>query len=251
MKPVYKIKPCGDCALSVIFENEISEEVNNHVASLKKSVESKKLKGFQSCIPTYCALLIRYSPLESTYGEWSRHIEHLLEERCEVSDDKAMVYVIPVYYGGEFGPDLDHVASQNQLEASKVIEIHTSNIYRIYMLGFTPGFPYLGGMDERIATPRLTQPRTKIEAGSVGIAGKQTGIYPIDSPGGWQIIGRTPVRLFDIESDPPMLLEAGNYIQFKEIDLKTFKSIEKLVSTHQFSCETYEISRGGVKNEFN
>ncbi|GAU78299.1 5-oxoprolinase subunit PxpB [Fusibacter sp. 3D3] len=251
MKTVYKIKPCGDCALSVIFENVISEKINNYVSSLKKSVESIEIKGFQGCVPTYCALLIRYNPAERSYGEWCECIDHLLKETSEVRDDKATVYVIPVYYGGQFGPDLGYVASENQLEESKVIEIHTSNVYRIYMLGFTPGFPYLGGMDERIATPRLAQPRTKIEAGSVGIAGKQTGIYPIDSPGGWQIIGKTPVRLFDLESEPPVLLEAGNYIQFKEIDLNTFESIEALVKAHQFKCETYEISRGGVKSELN
>jgi KipI family sensor histidine kinase inhibitor len=132
------------------------------------------------------------------------------------------VIEIPTLYGGDSGPDLDYVASHNGLTPEEVVQIHASGTYRIYMLGFTPGFPYLGGMDERIATPRLETPRTKISGGSVGIAGAQTGIYPIDSPGGWQIIGRTPLALYDPQREEPILLQAGESIRFVPIDQETY-----------------------------
>lgn len=246
MKSNYVIKPCGDCAISVIFENEISEEINDHVANLKKAIEKADLNGFESCIPTYRSLLIRYNPQFSAYAEWKKNIDELINQSSISAEEKSLVYVIPVYYGDEFGPDLHTVASHNSLTNSQVIELHTANVYRIYMLGFTPGFPYLGGLDERIATPRLSQPRTKIEAGSVGIAGKQTGIYPIDSPGGWQIIGKTPIKLFDIGASPPILLEAGNYIEFTPIDRLEYDRIKKLVSDNAYRCKMYEFNRGGA-----
>jgi KipI family sensor histidine kinase inhibitor len=124
---------------------------------------------------------------------------------------------IPVVYGGEYGPDLEFVAQHNGLTQEEVIEIHTSGSYLIYMLGFTPGFPFLGGLSERVFTPRRQTPRTVVLAGSVGIANNQTGIYPIDSPGGWQLIGRTPVKLYNPAHDNPILLKAGNYLKFKKI----------------------------------
>ena len=146
---------------------------------------------------------------------------------------------IPVLYGGEYGPDLNYVAEYNHLTPEEVVRIHTSAEYLIYMLGFTPGFSYMGGMDERIATPRLESPRVLIPAGSVGIAGKQTGIYPIDSPGGWQLIGRTPVKLYDAHRDNPILLDAGLHVKFIPVDKSEFQRIESRIEQGRYHCHTY------------
>ncbi len=237
MSKEFEIRLAGDCAVSLVFGDEISEQVNNRVSSLRKIIESDALNGITGCIPTYRALLIRYNPLALRYADLVAYLEDCAHRMEGGTASSAMVYVIPVYYGDAYGPDLENVMSVNGLTGAEVIDIHTSADYRIYMLGFTPGFPYLGGMDERIATPRLKQPRTKISAGSVGIAGSQTGIYPIDSPGGWQIIGRTPLKLFDMTSKSPFLLEAGNYIRFKTVDLQTYEDIEKAVAESTYKVE--------------
>jgi KipI family sensor histidine kinase inhibitor len=237
MSKEFEIKMAGDCAVSVVFGDEISESVNNRVSSLRKIIESDAFEGITGCIPTYRALLIRYSPAKLRHKDLVAYLEDCAHRMGKDTASSAMVYVVPVYYGDDYGPDLENVMKVNGLTQADVIDIHTSADYRIYMLGFTPGFPYLGGMDERIATPRLKQPRTKISAGSVGIAGSQTGIYPIDSPGGWQIIGRTPLKLFDMNSASPFLLEAGNYIRFKAVDLKTYESIEKAVADNTYKVE--------------
>ncbi len=238
MSKEFEIKIAGDCAVSVVFGNEISESVNDRVAGLRRIVESEGLSGITGCIPTYRALLIRYDPALLRYADLKAYIEACSENLNVSGASEAVVYVVPVFYGEAFGPDLGNVMAENGLSEDEVIEIHTSADYRIYMLGFTPGFPYLGGMDERIATPRLKQPRTKISAGSVGIAGSQTGIYPIDSPGGWQIIGRTPLKLFDVGGNPPCLLEAGNYIRFKAVDMATYKTIEAQIESGTYVVET-------------
>lgn len=250
MENNFVIKPAGDCAIAVEFKNEISEEVNNRVAILKASIENSGVVGMLECIPTYRSLTVRYNPCEISFEELGKRINEFMEKAGSSAEAVAKVYIVPVCYGGEFGPDLDNVGSINGMSEEEVINIHVSVDYRIYMLGFTPGFPYLGGMNESIATPRLKQPRTKIYAGSVGIAGKQTGIYPIDSPGGWQIIGRIPLKLFDIDRKDPILLEAGNYIRFKAIDYEEYQSILGAVEEGTYECETETITRGGAGNGF-
>ncbi len=250
MENNFIIKPAGDCAIAVEFKNEISEEVNNRVAILKASIENSRVIGMLECIPTYRSLTVRYNPCEISFEELGKRINEFMEKAGSSAEAVAKVYVVPVCYGGEFGPDLDNVGSINAMSDEEVIKIHVSVDYRIYMLGFTPGFPYLGGLNESIATPRLKQPRTKIYAGSVGIAGKQTGIYPIDSPGGWQIIGRTPLRLFDIDRKDPILLEAGNYIRFKAIDHEEYQRIVEAVEEGTYEGETETITRGGAQNDF-
>lgn len=246
MEKSFIVKPAGDRAITVEFKNEISEEINNQVAILKSAIENSKTVGILQCIPTYRSILIHYNPLKINFDSLSNRINEFMDFAGSSDNGEAKVYIIPVYYGGEYGPDLENVATTKKLSIKEVIQVHTAVDYRIYMLGFTPGFPYLGGMDESIATPRLTKPRTKIHAGSVGIAGKQTGIYPIDSPGGWQIIGRTPLKLFDINRKEPILLEAGNYIRFEAVDLDTYKKIQKQVEKQTYVCKTEIISRGGV-----
>ncbi|MBN2897314.1 MAG: 5-oxoprolinase subunit PxpB [Clostridia bacterium] len=238
MKRDYTIKHAGDCGVTVEFENIISECVNQQVIQLKIALEQAAIKGMGEMIPTYRALLIQYNPLMLPYKELETGIVKAMDCMEDVTSQSSKVYIIPVYYGEAYGPDLGTVAKHNGISEEEVIQIHTSRDYRIYMLGFTPGFPYLGGMDARIETPRLEKPRTKIDAGSVGIAGAQTGIYPIDSPGGWQIIGRTPLKLFDRDKPNPILLEAGAYIRFKPVGLKVYAAIAADVEKGTYVPET-------------
>ena len=168
-----------------------------------------------------------------SYSEICNIIEPTLEEgMTDTTNELVTVVEVPTVYGGEFGPDLSFVASHNHLSEDEVISIHSGTDYLVYMLGFIPGFSYLGGMDPRIATPRLSSPRTLIPAGSVGIAGEQTGTYPSDSPGGWQIIGRTPVTMYDMSKAQAALLNAGDYVRYVPIDKSEFHRIKSLGSDY-------------------
>jgi len=159
------------------------------------------------------------------------------------ASDTARIITIPVSYGGEFGPDLEFVAKHNSITEDEVVAIHTSIPYLVYMLGFAPGFPYLGGMSERIATPRLASPRVKIPAGSVGIAGKQTGIYPLESPGGWQLIGRTPLTLFDPLAKNPFVFAAGDYLQFTAIKMDEYVALKEQVASGNYAPVARSVAR--------
>jgi len=183
--------------------------------------------------------MIHYAPEVIRYEELSEKLMALLSAHHEAKISKSVVLEIPVLYGGEYGPDLGHVAQYNNLTPQQVIELHSGAEYLIYMLGFTPGFTYMGGMDDRIATPRLEQPRVVIPAGSVGIAGKQTGVYPVDSPGGWQLIGRTPVKMYDAHRERPILPDAGMYVRFIPIDEEEYQRIRKKVEAGQYECRSY------------
>lgn len=216
------ISPSGDSAIVICFGEKISELLNLKVRSLKLAIERQEVIGIIEMTPTYCSLMIHYNPLLIGYEHLIKKVSEINENLEEIDLPKPSIIDIPTLYGGEYGPDIENVARHNNLSTEEVIQIHASRAYQIYMLGFTPGFPYLGGMDERIATPRLATPRTKIVGGSVGIAGSQTGIYPIDSPGGWQIIGRTPLALYDPKCDEPILLKAGETIRFIPIDQETY-----------------------------
>ncbi len=218
-----KLAPSGDCALTVTLGSEISEALNNYVHALHHKIEAATIDGILDLTPTYCALMITYSPLFITYDQLSHQVKALAQDLDPTITVLPRVIEIPTVYGGVYGPDLETVAKVNCLDVNEVIRIHSEQTYRIYMLGFTPGFPYLGGLDERIATPRLDKPRLKIPAGSVGIAGSQTGIYPLDSPGGWQIIGQTPLALFDPNRETPLLLRAGDSLKFVPISPETFE----------------------------
>ncbi len=158
----------------------------------------------------------------------------------KVGEGKRKIFEIPVLYGGEYGPDLGAIAKHAGLSEDEVVRIHSSQDYLIYMLGFLPGFCYLGGLDERIHTPRLANPRLKIRAGSVGIGGSQTGIYPLDSPGGWQLMGMTPVKTYDPKRDIPILVEAGNYIRFVPVDEEEYRRIEAEVENGSYQCAIHE-----------
>ena len=227
MKPT--ISPVGDRAISIDFGQVIDPTINRHIRQTIERIKELQLDGIIELVPTYCALLVEYDAMLYSYSEICNIIEPTLEEgMANTINELVTVVEVPTVYGGEFGPDLSFVASHNHLSEDEVISIHSGTDYLVYMLGFIPGFTYLGGMDPRIATPRLSSPRTLIPAGSVGIAGEQTGTYPSDSPGGWQIIGRTPVTMYDMSKAQAALLNAGDYVRYVPIDESEFHRIKAL-----------------------
>ncbi|MCB2295087.1 5-oxoprolinase subunit PxpB [Clostridium algoriphilum] len=218
----------GDRALVVEFGDKIEEQVNSKIRSLTVAIEQEGIIGINETIPTYRSLMVIYDPMIMELTELISVLKSIISRMHELKLTEAKVIEIPTLYGGEYGPDIEFVADHNKISIDEVIKIHTDMEYLIYMIGFTPGFPYLGGMSDKIEAPRLQNPRTKIPVGSVGIAGKQTGIYPVESPGGWQLIGRTPVKLYDPYRKDPVLLNAGDYIKFVQIDENEYKNIEAL-----------------------
>ncbi|APC40933.1 5-oxoprolinase subunit PxpB [Clostridium estertheticum] len=218
----------GDRALVVEFGDKIEEQVNSKIRSLTVAIAQEGIIGINETIPTYRSLMVIYDPIIMELDELISVLKSIILKMHELKLPDAKVIEIPTLYGGEYGPDIEFVAKHNKISIDEVIKIHTDREYLIYMIGFTPGFPYLGGMSDKIEAPRLQNPRTKIPVGSVGIAGKQTGIYPVESPGGWQLVGRTPVKLYDPCRDEPVLLNAGDYIKFRSIDENEYKIIEDL-----------------------
>ena len=244
MKPT--ISPVGDCAISIDFGQVIDPKINRHIRQTIERIQELKLDGITELVPTYCALLIQYDAMLYSYSDICNLMEPLLEPSAtDDANERVTVIEIPTVYGGEFGPDLGFVASHNNLSEDEVVSIHSGTDYLVYMLGFIPGFTYLGGMDPRIATPRLSAPRTLIPAGSVGIAGEQTGTYPSDSPGGWQIIGRTPVTMYDMSKEQAALLSAGDYVRYVPIDEAEYNRIKALGSDYVPSM--YEVEVGELR----
>ena len=233
MAEYVKYLSAGDSGLVVEFGDVIDEKVNARVHLLAKAFEKDiVLKGIKELIPTYRSLMIVFDPFLISRKELTQLATKYIDDNKTIFDNPkssgpAKVVEIPVWYGGDFGPDIKTVAEHNNISEEEVINIHTSGEYKVYMLGFMPGFCYLGGLDKRIECPRLKTPRTKIPAGSVGIAGSQTGVYPVDSPGGWQLLGKTPFRMFDIKKENPFLVNPGDVIKFKAISEEEFQKIEE------------------------
>jgi KipI family sensor histidine kinase inhibitor len=215
----------GDSSIVIEFGNEISKDINRELRNLTDALDNLNYDFIREIVPTYRSIIVHYDSLKISFEKLKEKIIEAGNTKMDSEEKKINIVEIPVLYGEEAGPDLEEVAKHNGLSIEDVIKIHSSGEYLIYMLGFTPGFPYLGGMDEKIATPRLAKPRLKIPAGSVGIAGSQTGIYPMESPGGWQLIGKTPLDLFDPQSKDPFLLNAGDYIRFIPITKEEYDSV--------------------------
>ena len=230
----------GDSAVCVEFGNEISPEINKKIRAFKIAVEKSDIPGIVETVPTYRSLLVHYHPEVIGFKALTEEFDKLMGSLSSIPIPPPTVIEIPVLYGGEMGPDIENVAEHNHKTVEEVIKIHTSEEYLIYMIGFIAGFPYLGGMSKEIATPRLKSPRVKIEGGSVGIAGEQTGIYPVASPGGWQLIGRTPLKLYDVDREKPVLLEAGQYIKFTAVTEEEYKKIEKEVEDGTYKYVVYD-----------
>ncbi len=230
--------------MSVQLGSEISDEINDRVYALADLLGESSLPWLRELVPTYRSLLVYYDAFEVDYDEIKSELTELMDRHessiSAASDRPRFVYELPTAYGGEHGPDLESVADNAGLSVEEVIRIHSGIDYRVYMIGFSPGFPYLGGMDPRIATPRLATPRTRVAAGSVGIAESQTGVYPSASPGGWQLIGRTPVKLFDHTKHPPSVLQPGHYVRFVPIDTERFLEIENQAASGDLEIQTSE-----------
>ena len=239
----HKILIDGDSSVLIVFGDTISAETNQRITATVKLIKDARIEGIVDMIPAFVSLLINYNPLVISYDALHRRLEKLLKTETRAEESAKRVWEIPVCYGGKFGPDLENIAAHAQLSPEEVIALHTSRDYLIYMLGFLPGFCYLGGLDERIHTPRLSTPRLRIPAGSVGIGGSQTGIYPMDSPGGWQLMGMTPVKTYDPAREVPILVQAGEYIRFVRIDEAEFRDISRRIEegTYQVTVREGEV----------
>lgn len=235
-----KIMTAGDSSILIQFGNAIDPDINAKIAATVQLMKEQHIEGVVDIIPAFCSLLINYDPRVISYDEMKTRMEKILSVEIAAGARKKKVYEIPVCYGGEFGPDLSTIAEHAGLSEQEVINIHSSTDYLIYMLGFLPGFTYLGGLDERIHTPRLANPRIRIPAGSVGIGGSQTGIYPMDSPGGWQLMGMTPVKTYDPDREVPILVEAGDYIRFVPVDRAEYDRIKGEVEQGTYTVRVVE-----------
>ncbi len=218
-----KIFSLGDNALTIDFGNEISVELNERVLTLAQIFDKNSFAGFVEIVPAYSSLTVFYDVFKvrknfpkflTAFEAVKNFVENNLESLDKLEKAESRVVEIPVCFDREFALDLDFVASENNLANQEVVEIFLGRTYRVFMLGFLPGFAYMGEVDRRIATPRKTSPRLKVPKGSVGIAGTQTGVYPLASPGGWQIIGKTNVELFTPNNKKPTFLKAGDTVKF-------------------------------------
>jgi KipI family sensor histidine kinase inhibitor len=214
MKP--RLVPLGDSAVLIRLGDEMEESVNRRVHALAALVEAAGLKGVMETVPAYASLVVHYDPLALSYSTLAAALREKISQAEETAFRKPRRIEVPLRYGGEAGVDLEDVARYLRLQVRDVIRLHTQPIYRVYMMGFTPGFPYLGKLDPALNVPRLATPRTHVPAGTVAIAGSQTGIYPVPSPGGWRLIGWTPLTLFDPRADSPFLFAPGDEVKFVE-----------------------------------
>jgi inhibitor of KinA len=221
-----RLAPLGDRAIVVSFDDAFDEATLQQILSFSQALERAALPGVRESTPGLSTVTIYYDPLQVRLPDVLARLERLLDELPKHETPLPQRTIeIPVCYGGQFGPDLPFVAEHSGLKVEEVVELHVAGVYRVYMLGFVPGFPYLGGLSPRITAPRRATPRLKTPAGSVGIAGEQTGVYPLETPGGWQLIGRTPLRLFRTEQSPPSLLEPGDRVRFRAISDNEFQAL--------------------------
>lgn len=222
--------PCGDRMVLVEFANEISPEVHREVYRLFRLGTDARIAGIVEWVPSYRSLGVIYDPLQVSSSQVIEQLKQLRASEAQLPQGAERHLEVPVAYGGEFGPDLSFVAEFHGFTAEQVVSLHSGAEYRVYLIGFMPGFPYLGGLPPELATPRLESPRDSVPAGSVAIGGQQTGIYPSKSPGGWRLIGRTPLRLFDFRNPQPSLLQVGDRVTFRPISGQEFEEAARLNS---------------------
>ena len=231
--------PFGDSAILIKFDQKIAESVNAEVIAFAQSIETAGISGITFCIPAYCSLTVGYDPSILRFEQWSQILQSLANsEKAKIPQRKIRTLKIPVCYEPEFALDIDEVKRQCKLSIKEIITIHSSTLFRVYMLGFLPGFVYLGRLPESLSVSRKTTPRLRVPPRSVGLAGFQTGIYPSIAPGGWQIIGRTPLKTFDGNRANPFLFRAGDQVRFHPISSRSFQNIEKDVVANQFNLNS-------------
>ena len=230
-----EISQVSEVSALVEFGKDINEDINRKVRMFCRYLEEYPFKGVIEYVPAFTSVSIIYNPLElnseAPYDEVKIIIEEIVSKVDFSLINEEHIVNIPVCYGGEFGPDIEYVAQINKLTVEEVIKIHSAGKYLVYMIGFAPGFPYLGGMNEKIAAPRRESPRTAIPEGSVGIAGMQTGVYPIETPGGWQLIGRTPIKMFKLDKQPQSILKAGDIAKFYPISYEEYLRLKEESNT--------------------
>ena len=217
-----KVVTASDSSLLVVLGDVMSLDNHERVMSLFRALHRLNDPRIRNLHPAYASVLIDFDPLRLSHEEATSLIEDLAGEKSSQHDLAANIVTIPVCYDIEFAPDLQEVANHAKIPTREVIRLHSSATYRVHFLGFTPGFAYLGGLPETLHVPRLATPRKHVPAGSVAVAGSQAGIYPVDSPGGWRLIGRTPVRIFDPDATQPTRLKPGDLVEFSAIDRATF-----------------------------
>jgi len=212
----------GDRGLLLEFGDGITRDINEKVRRMALAIQAEAVEGIVETVPTYRSLLIIYNPMILSVEGLGRRLIQIEEGLQQTPLPEPKLTRIPVVYGGVYGPDIEEVAKYHGISPEEVIQLHCSSPYLIYMIGFMPGYPYMGELPQALVTPRLKTPRLRVPKGSVAIAQRQTGIYSMESPGGWQILGRTPVELFDPEKDPPALLQMGDFVQFYAISEEEF-----------------------------
>ncbi len=222
-----RVLPASDASLLIVFGDEPREEHQRDVLNLFLRLQSSQDTRIRNLHPAYSSLLIDFDPLTTDHEVMAQVVEALAVSDADAIQLSVREVVIPVCYGGEFGPDLHFVAEHAHVSTDELIRLHSSAEYSVAFMGFSPGFGYLTGLPEALAVPRHATPRKLVATGSVGIAGKQTGVYPLASPGGWQLIGRTPLRMFDAQNAPPSRLQVGDRVVFKPITLEEFESISR------------------------
>jgi KipI family sensor histidine kinase inhibitor len=220
-----QFRAASDQSLLVYLGEEIAIENHQRVLKLLRLLQSEPIDGIRNLHPAYSSLLIKFDPLRLDHDELQSRLVPYLGRLDREPLPEPHEVEIPVCYGGEFGPDLNNVAEMHGMTAAQVIELHSSPIYVVYFLGFAPGFAYLGGLPETLASARLETPRAKVPHGSVGIGGNQTGVYPFATPGGWRLIGRTPVAMFRRDANPMSLLQIGDHVRFRVISQKEFEEL--------------------------
>jgi len=226
-----RFSPLGDRAVLITLGDSIDEATHRRVRAVTARIDASPPVGFVDRVPAFASVAVHYEPMlldggdgRSPHETFVTTLQHLLADMRDDALPPSRTIDIPVCYGGELGPDLEDVARQHDINAREVIDIHAAGEYLVYMVGFMPGFAYLGGLSSRIATPRRPTPRTAVPAGSVGIGGEQTGVYPLTSPGGWNLIGRTPLRIFDIARAEPALLVTGDRVRFRPLSIDEFRA---------------------------
>jgi len=220
-----RIVAAGDAAWLIELENRLDADVNARAIAIGRAVRASGLAGLRDVVAGYRSVAVYLDPAAAA-ADAVEQLTAVAGAAAAEPEETGRVIEVPVCYGGSFGPDLGEVAAFASCPEAEVVSIHASRTYRVYLVGFVPGFPYMGTVDPRIAMPRRASPRTKVPAGSVGIAAEQTGVYPTETPGGWRIIGRTPLRMFDAEREPPCLLEAGARVRFVPVTRDGFERAE-------------------------
>lgn len=224
------IYPLGDRALVINFDQKINRKINNEVLKLTHYLKSKNIEGILYFIPAYCSLTIAFDGDKWNISDLSERIlrfwEKLDDQHIEITPGKS--WQIPICYDVKYGLDLEKISSEKKVDKSQIVVWHTSKVYSVYMLGFLPGFVYLGDLPEALHCSRRTRPRTRVPARSVAIAGAQTGIYPLEAPGGWQVIGKTPIPIFLPTADPPFLFKCGDQVRFYPVTEKEYLELQAM-----------------------